>query len=83
MGARAISEAINRDFLTHEFCDIFLISLAFIAYLSADQIGGNGFNAAFTGGVAIGNTLKHVNEEIYEFAESEEQLLNLIIFFLY
>lgn len=47
------------------------------------MIGGNGFIAAFTAGVAMGNTLKHVNEEIYEFAESEGQLLNLIIFFLF
>lgn len=60
-----------------------LLSLAFIAYLSAELVGGNGFVAAFTAGVATGNTLKHVNEEIYEFAESEGQLLNLVIFFLF
>ena len=83
MGARAINAAIERGFLTHEFCNIYLLSLAFIAYLAANQIGGNGFIAAFTAGVATGNTLKHVNEEIYEFAESEGQLLNLIIFFLF
>ena len=82
-GARAINAAIERGFLTHEFCNIYLLSLAFIAYLAADQIGGNGFIAAFVAGVAMGNTLKHVNEEIYEFAESEGQLLNLIIFFLF
>ena len=33
--------------------------------------------------MATGNTLKKVNEEIYEFAESEGQLLNLIIFFVF
>lgn len=82
-GASAINQAIERGFLTHEFCNIYLLSLAFIAYLAADQIGGNGFIAAFIAGVATGNTLKHVNEEIYEFAESEGQLLNLIIFFLF
>lgn len=82
-GARAINVAIDRGYLTHEFCNIYLLSLAFIAYLAADQIGGNGFIAAFAAGVAMGNTLKHVNEEIYEFAESEGQLLNLIIFFLF
>ena len=83
VGARAINEAIDRGFLTREFCNIYLLSLAFIAYLAADQIGGNGFIAAFTAGVATGNTLKQVNEEIYEFAESEGQLLNLIIFFIF
>ncbi|MCU7815414.1 MAG: cation:proton antiporter [Candidatus Thiodiazotropha sp. (ex Rostrolucina anterorostrata)] len=83
VGASAINWAIERGFLTHEFCNIYLLSVAFIAYLAADQIGGNGFIAAFLAGVATGNTLKHVNEEIYEFAESEGQLLNLIIFFLF
>lgn len=82
-GSKAINAAIERAYLTHEFCNIYLLSLAFIAYLSSDLVGGNGFIAAFTAGVATGNTLKHVNEEIYEFAESEGQLLNLVIFFLF
>ena len=83
VGSRAINAAIDRGFLTHEFCNIYLLSLAFIAYLAADLVGGNGFIAAFSAGVATGNTLKKVNEEIYEFAESEGQLLNLIIFFVF
>lgn len=82
-GSRAINAAIDRGFLTHEFCNIYLLTLAFIAYLAADLVGGNGFIAAFTAGVATGNTLRKINEEIYEFAESEGQLLNLIIFFLF
>jgi len=82
-GARMINYAIECDCLSNEFCNIYLLSLAFIAYLAADQVGGNGFIAAFTAGVAMGNTLKLVNEEVYEFAESEGQLLNLIIFFLF
>jgi len=83
LGAKAINSAIERGYLTHEFCNIYLLSLAFIAFLAAELIGGNGFIAAFSAGVAVGNTLKHVNEEIYEFAESEGQLLNLVIFFLF
>ena len=83
LGSKAINKAIERHFLSHEFCNIYLLTLAFIAYLAADLIGGNGFIAAFIAGIATGNTLKHVNEEIYEFAESEGQLLNLVIFFLF
>lgn len=83
LGSKAINWAIEKHFLTHEFCNIYLLSLAFIAYLAADLVGGNGFIAAFVAGAATGNTLKHVNEEIYEFAESEGQLLNLVIFFLF
>ena len=83
LGARAINYAIEHEFLTREFCNIYLLSLAFIAYLAADVVGGNGFIAAFIAGVAVGNTLLHVNDQLYEFAESEGQLLNLIIFFLF
>ena len=83
VGSRAINAAIDRRFLTHEFCNIYLLSLAFIAYLGADLMGGNGFIAAFVAGLTTGNTLERVNEEIYAFAESEGQLLNLIIFFLF
>ena len=83
LGSKAINMAIKHNYLTREFCNIYLLSLAFIAYLAADQVGGNGFIAAFVAGAATGNTLKDVNEEIYEFAESEGQLLNLIIFFLF
>ena len=83
LGSKAINFAIERAYMTKEFCNIYLLSLAFIAYLAADQIGGNGFIAAFVAGVVTGNTLKHVNEQIYEFAESEGQLLNLVIFFLF
>lgn len=83
LGAKAINIAIERNYLSNEFCNIYLLSLAFIAYLAADQVGGNGFIAAFTAGVATGNTLKHAYEKAYEFAESEGQLLNLIIFFLF
>ncbi|MES9851742.1 MAG: sodium:proton antiporter [Candidatus Thiodiazotropha sp. L084R] len=83
LGSKAINMAIEKNFLTHEFCNIYLLAMAFIAYLAADLVGGNGFIAAFTAGVATGNTLKHVNEEIFEFAESEGQLLNLVIFFLF
>lgn len=83
LGTKAINAAIERGYLTQEFCNIYILSLAFIAYLAADLVGGNGFIAAFIAGVATGNTLKHVNEGIYEFAESEGQLLNLIVFFLF
>jgi NhaP-type Na+/H+ or K+/H+ antiporter len=82
-GAHAINYAIRHKFLTYEFCNIYLLCLAFISYLAADVVGGNGFIAAFIAGIAVGNTLQHANEGLYEFAESQGQLLNLIVFFLF
>ena len=57
--------------------------LAFIAWALADQVGGNGFIAAFVGGLAVGPTVEHVGERLIRFTEAEGQLLNLSVFFIF
>jgi NhaP-type Na+/H+ or K+/H+ antiporter len=49
----------------------------------AEQVGGNGFIAAFVGGLVMGNTVRNACGGIYEFAEAEGQLLSLITFLLF
>ena len=49
----------------------------------ADQLGGNGFIAAFVGGLVIGPTVKRVGEQLILFTEAEGQLLNLSVFFIF
>jgi NhaP-type Na+/H+ or K+/H+ antiporter len=48
-----------------------------------DQIGGNGFIAAFVGGLLIGPTVERVGERVMRFTEAEGQLLNLSVFFIF
>ena len=46
-------------------------------------MGGNGFIAAFVGGLTLGNTARNVCGSLYKFGEAEGQLLTLFVFFLF
>ena len=50
---------------------------------SAELIGGNGFISAFVAGAAFGNTVRHTCSYLFEFMESEGQLLMLITFLVF
>jgi NhaP-type Na+/H+ or K+/H+ antiporter len=58
------------------------LALAGSAYLGAVLIGGNGFIAAFVAGLAFGAVVKGTCRFVYEFTESEGQLLIWAAFFL-
>jgi sodium/hydrogen antiporter len=69
--------------MTESFERLVLLALAIIAWALADQIGGNGFIAAFVGGLAVGPTVERVGEQLIRFTEAEGQLLNLSVFFVF
>src|SRR5829696_528344 len=69
--------------MTDYFQRLALLLLALIAWALADQLGGNGFIAAFVGGLVIGPTVKRVGEQLILFTEAEGQLLNLSVFFIF
>ncbi|MBO6757584.1 MAG: cation:proton antiporter [Roseibium sp.] len=58
------------------------IAMAGGAYLAAGEVGGNGFIAAFVAGLFFGNVVKGQCAFIYEFTESEGQMLTWGAFFL-
>lgn len=58
------------------------LALAALAYLSANAIGGNGFIAAFTCGLGFGAVVRGQCAFVFEFAESEGQLLSWMAFLL-
>ncbi|MCK7612866.1 cation:proton antiporter [Roseibium sediminicola] len=58
------------------------IAMACGAYLAADLVGGNGFISAFVSGLFFGNVIKGQCAFIYEFTESEGQMLSWAAFFL-
>jgi NhaP-type Na+/H+ or K+/H+ antiporter len=58
------------------------LALAGSAYLGAVLIGGNGFISAFVAGLAFGMVIKGACKFVYEFTESEGQLLTWSAFFL-
>src|SRR5215211_1989362 len=69
--------------MSDSFRRLALLALAIIAWALADQIGGNGFIAAFVGGLLVGPTVERVGERVIRFTEAEGQLLNLSVFFIF
>lgn len=58
------------------------LGLAASAYLAASSVGGNGFIAAFAAGLGFGAIVKDQCKFVFEFTESEGQLLSWAAFFL-
>jgi sodium/hydrogen antiporter len=83
VGGWLVSLASRKSWMAVPFQRLALLALALIGWALADQIGGNGFIAAFVGGLAVGPTVEHVGERLIQFTEAEGQLLNLSVFFVF
>jgi sodium/hydrogen antiporter len=83
VGGWLVSLASRRGWMNDSFQRLSLLALAIFAWALADNIGGNGFIAAFVGGLVIAPTVERVGERLIRFTESEGQLLNLSVFFIF
>jgi sodium/hydrogen antiporter len=83
VGGWLVSLASRRGWMTASFQRLALLALALIAWALADTVGGNGFIAAFVGGLVVGPTVERVGERLIQFTEAEGQLLNLSVFFIF
>lgn len=59
------------------------LAVAVAAFALAKTIGGNGFIAAFVGGLTIGTVARDVGGRLVEFTDEEGRLLVLVTFFLF
>jgi NhaP-type Na+/H+ or K+/H+ antiporter len=82
-GSPQVAAAAQRGWAALVFERLAIVSLAVIAFAAADAIGGNGFIAAFVAGLAVGTVLGDAVDAMFEFAEEEGQLVNLIVFILF
>lgn len=83
VGARLLDTAVARGWASTAFQGVGILSLAILAYAAAETAGGNGFIAAFVGGMVLGATLRHPCTFLFEFMEAEGQLLMLITFLVF
>jgi NhaP-type Na+/H+ or K+/H+ antiporter len=83
IGARLLDTAAERGWANTSFQGIGILSLAILTYVAAELVGGNGFIAAFIGGMVFGNTIRHPCTFLFEFMETEGQLLMLITFLIF
>jgi NhaP-type Na+/H+ or K+/H+ antiporter len=83
LGGKLIGAAQRKDSMTHSFRDLAILALAFAAFGLAELVHGNGFIAVFCAGLTLGNTVRNSCDCLYEFSESEGQLLSLLMFMLF
>jgi len=83
IGARVLDAAVERGWASGAFQGIGILSLALFTYVVAELSGGNGFIAAFVGGMVFGHTIRHPCTFLFEFMEAEGQLLMLITFLVF
>lgn len=83
LGGRLINAASARSWMTPGFRKIATLAIALLSFSLAELVGGNGFISAFSAGLTMGNTARKVCSSMFEFAETEGQLLVLIIFLIF
>ena len=82
-GARLLDEAGERGWTTTSFQGIGILALAVGTYAAAELAGGNGFIAVFVAGMVFGNTIRHPCTFLFDFMETEGQLLMLLTFLIF
>ncbi|HKJ35467.1 MAG TPA: sodium:proton antiporter [Solirubrobacterales bacterium] len=82
-GSWLIDRASRREWMTGTFKQLSIIALALAAWALAEELGGNGFIAAFSAGLAASRVTDLCGEKILDFTEDEGQLLNLAVFFIF
>ncbi len=83
IGGWLIDHAARKGLMTGAFQQLAVISLAVVAWALAEEVGGNGFIAAFVGGLAAGRVTEMVGHRIFDFTEDEGQLLTAVVFFIF
>lgn len=83
IGGWLLGEAGKRDWIDEPLQQLGLLSLAFACYGGAGLIGGNGFIAAFVGGLLVKRGFEDARFHAAEFNEAWGQLLNFFVFFIF
>ena len=82
-GGAALRRASARGWTVPLLEKLAFAALAVITFVAADEVGGNGFIAAFVGGGAAGMAAGSVTARALDFAEEDGELLNLAVFFIF
>ncbi|MBX2884218.1 MAG: cation:proton antiporter [Granulosicoccus sp.] len=82
-GAKLMQLSLDRDWLSEQWQGIAALAIAGIAWSSAELVHGNGFIAAFISGLVFGEKLCRKADFVFEFAETEGQMLVLGTFALF
>lgn len=80
---KIVNRAVTKDTIIERFERLLGVLAALLIYLLAEQLGGNGFVAAFAGGLALNISSDRVRDTIESFGEAEAELLTMLTFFVF
>jgi NhaP-type Na+/H+ or K+/H+ antiporter len=83
IGGRLVARAARAGLSSRTFEGMSVLAMALLAFAVAELVGGNGFIAAFTAGLAFGAAARERCSVLVEFMETEGQLLTLLTFFIF
>ncbi len=83
VGGRLVDAAARNSWMSEAFRQVSTLAVAAGAYALAESVGGNGFIAAFTAGLAFGTVARGSCEGVYDFTEEQGQLLTLLTFLVF
>jgi sodium/hydrogen antiporter len=79
VGGYLLRSTRRKGWVAEEFAGIAVLALALVAYLLAVAVGGNGFVAAFCGGLAFGATAGRRGQAELVFLEQASALVSLLV----
>jgi NhaP-type Na+/H+ or K+/H+ antiporter len=79
VGGRLLALADRHRWTSSVSRQLFVLALAGACYLFAAALGGNGFIAAFVGGLAFGRATHHEEGEAVRFTEAQGSLLAIAV----
>ena len=82
-GGRLVEKASQKGWMNPTFQRLVSMSLSVMCYALAEALHGNGFIAAFFGGLMLGTRTRDVRERIQNFGEAEGQYLMLFVFLIF
>lgn len=82
-GGRLVEKASQKGWMDPTFQRLVSMSLSVLCYALANSLHGNGFIAAFFGGLMLGTRTPEVRERIQNFGEAEGKYLMLFVFLIF
>lgn len=82
-GAKLAGLALQQKWMEQQYRNLVPIALALFSYYFAEYFGGNGYIAAFFGGLFLGHTDPELRSNVEDFAESEGELLIMVSFLVF
>lgn len=83
VGAWILDRAADHGFAPAGYRRIAVLALALLAYAGSLQLDGNGFIAAFVGGLAFGSTVRDEQSAGLDLVSDGGELLSVVVWFMF